>query len=170
MPLTPTSTGSSKSWTESPGYVEETVCPVLAPVYLCILIGPSSSASARSPFSWMAKTHPNMSCSLGLRFGLPSTWDSPVHLLPLMRCPEVRGQSFSPLSTQPGSVPLSESPEPSLWLWHIYHILFCFIGICCFLKILCLTTLAMLLFMMISYYLLSPALCKKQASDKYLKS
>ena len=45
-----------------------------------------------------------------------------------------------------------------------------FYGISCFLKILCLTTLAMLLFMMISYYLLSPALCKKQASDKYLKS
>ena len=34
-----------------------------------------------------------------------------------------------------------------------------FYGISCFLKILCLTTLAMLLFMMISYYLLSPALC-----------
>lgn len=130
MPLTPTSTGSSKSWTESPGYIEETLCPVLAPVCLCILIGPCSSASARGPFRWMAETCTNMSRSLGLCFGLSSTWDSPVHLLPLMRCPEVRGQSCFPLSTQPGSIPLSESPEPLLCLWHIYHILFCFIGIC----------------------------------------
>lgn len=172
MPLTPTSTGSSKSWTQSPGYVEETVCPVLAPVYLCVLIGPCSSTSAQGPFRWMAKTCPNMSCSLGLRFGLPSTWDSPVHLLPLMRCPEVRGQRselFSSVHSARLCPSLRVSRALIMTLAHLsYSVLF--YDICCFLKILCLTTLAMLLFMMILYYLLSPALCKKQASDKYLKS
>ena len=125
MPLTPTSTGSSKSWTESPGYVEETVCPVLAPVYLCVLIGPCSSASAQGPFRWMAKTRPNMSCSLGLRFGLPTTWDSPVHLLPLMRCPEVEVRAFflCPLSQAPSLFPSLQSPHYDSRTF----IIFCFV-------------------------------------------
>lgn len=58
MPLTPTSTGSSKSWTESPGYVEETLCPVLAPVCLFVLIGPCSSASAPGSFQMDGKDSP----------------------------------------------------------------------------------------------------------------
>ena len=163
MPLTPTSTGSSKSWTESPGYVEETVCPVLAPVYLCVLIGPCSSTSAQGPFRWMAKTCPNMSCSLGL-LGF-SCASFAIDALPRGQ----RSELFSSVHSARLCPSLRVSRALIMTLAHLsYSVLF--YDICCFLKILCLTTLAMLLFMMILYYLLSPALCKKQASDKYLKS
>lgn len=80
---------------------------------------------------------------------------------------EVRAFFLCPLSQALSLSPSLQSPHYDSGTF----IIFCFVlwHLLLFKNPL-LTTLAMLLFMMILYYLLSPALCKKQASDKYLKS
>lgn len=113
----------------------------MAPIYLSVLISPYSSSSPPGSFQTNGKySCSNVSCSLGLSFALPSTWNSPGHALLVDVLP--RPQRSGAVPSESSSVHLARL-RPSLrvsralitsLLWRLSYSVF--IVTCSFLKIL----------------------------------